>query len=197
MSRRATGFFFALLLAACGGGGGDEPCRSPAITSQPPATADAESDWQYVVTAPQPCLYYVMPVTCNSPIVGLQLPPGASTGDNVVYWTPTLDQINMDVPFVIAAAGGSCNAQSFSVHVTPSRIHSFTADRTVVNPGEVVTFTAVFDGRGEIPLGGWPWNVGSGLPFAEVMQHTMYVPLLVWFDGTPYQRKLLITVSGT
>ena len=84
-----------------------------------------------------------------------------------VFWTPSAQDVNASRQFVLATVPDSCGeraTQSWSVAVVPApAIESFSADRTIVAPGETVTLTALFQGTGSIDGVG---AVSSAVPVA-------------------------------
>lgn len=106
-------------VTACGMPDGDITCTPPPqITSAPPTSAIVGQQYVYNADASYLCGMWSI---CNN-IVGLQLPPGAGIDDvcGCVTWTPTTNQANTNVRFVIATGTDDCGdraTQSWTVHV--------------------------------------------------------------------------------
>src|SRR5262245_23912093 len=153
----ATGLA-ALTLSSCGGGGGDDASCSPPpqISSTPPLTATAGSDYRYHVDAAYSCIgffFIPLPGICHT-VSPIQLPAGAGLAGNTIVWTPPASLANSDVRFAVATEPDLCGdraTQSWTVRVyAPPVIDTFTATRTQVAAGESTQLTAVFEGRGRI-----------------------------------------------
>jgi len=113
---------------------------------------------------------------------------------------PSANQVNTDVQFVIATGRDICGrraTQSWTVHVyAPPVIENFTAERTVILPGESTVLTAVFDGSGQIEGLG---HVTSGVPIATPVLNTNTTFTLVVSNsvGADVHQALTIDVMAT
>jgi Bacterial Ig-like domain len=186
-----------IALTSCGGG--DDCAFSappPRINSYPPTRATAGHLYGYDVDAAYTCWFLpLVPMTCGG-IVGVQLPAGASAGDSGVSWTPPENQVNTDVPFVIATGRDICGhqaRQSWTVHVyAPPVIESFTAERAFILPGESTVLIAVFQGTGRIDGLG---PVTSGVPVASPVLNTPTTFTLIVTNSASAQVRQTLAVE--
>ena len=194
MERSCAIGLLLVALAGCGGGGGDDDCTGPAVSSVPPTAATAESQYIYSVEAAESCIILFRPATCYADVTPLQLPSGARVvNDRHIIWTPTADQANTNQRFVIAT-GRTCRkpTQSWTVHVDGSAITSFTAARSLLNPGESTTVTAVFSGTGRLGNN----SIASGVPVTVGPLDRPWQNILVVSTGSAeFQRSLTIDVT--
>src|SRR5882762_7174015 len=206
LRRVLLGGLAVIVLTSCGAGDDSGSCPfsppppPPRINSFPPTVATAGYLYGYGVDAAYTCWFFpLVPTTCGG-IVALHLPAGASAGDFGVSWMPSANQVNTDVQFVIATGRDICGrraTQSWTVHVyAPPVIENFTAERTVILPGESTVLTAVFDGSGQIEGLG---HVTSGVPIATPVLNTNTTFTLVVSNsvGADVHQALTIDVMAT
>jgi N-acetylneuraminic acid mutarotase len=197
-------------LSSCGGGGSDdrgELCGpAPRIASTPPTVATAGRDYRYHVEAAYSCfifIFFPVPAMCSA-VDAVQVPAGASVFGATVDWTPTANQANSDVRFVIATSFDRCDdkaTQTWTVRVyAPPVIQSFTAAKASVVPGESTMLTAVFEGSGQIDGLGL---VTSGVPVATppLSTGTSFTLVVTNGAGARVQQTIsigmLLTVTAT
>ncbi len=157
-----------LLLSACGGGGdgagGSASCSpSPSINSAPPSQITVGQQYRYHVSFTMFCIPFF--TDCGVELLGGPAGAGVDPIRGAVFWTPTAADVGAPRQFTLATKTDLCGkraTQSWSVRALPGpTIQSFSADKTMVAPGETVTLTAVFDGAGSIDGLG---PVTSGVP---------------------------------
>ncbi len=134
---------------------------------------------------------------CNS-VDGVQLPAGAEIDDfdDLLTWTPAVNQVNTDVRFAIATEPDLCGdraTQSWTVHVYAAPvIESFAAARAATSPGESTTLTGVFEGTGEIEGLG---PITSGVPIATPVLMTSSNFTLIVTNSAGAEARQTLTIQ--
>jgi hypothetical protein len=152
-----------VITAGCGGGGdGGFSCSVPAptLTGSPPSVATVGVQYVANFDASYRCLLIF---TCDAVdvVVG---PAGSQSAHDTVFWIPAPSQVGGH-NFRIQTEPDTCGrtvAREWGVTVFAAPvIQSFVSDKQVINPGDTVTLTAVFQGTGQIDGLG---PIQSGVP---------------------------------
>lgn len=184
-------------VGARGGGEGGVTCTpAPHIEGSPRGVAEVGQTYAAVFSGVYNCGIF----TCFS-LEPVKLPPGASIDNSVkaVFWTPTEDQAGKTFTLSVRTPQDSCgNSVSFTwtVSVVPGPvILDFTAEPTVVNPGETSRLTATYRNGN-----GWIENLGpvsSGVPVTTppLTVGTGFTLHVTSALGTDLTRTLVVSVA--